>query len=238
MLPEERVFPLPDEASYDLGASLGVPAVTAHRALTTSEDGPQRLGPSTLAGTTVLVQGGAGAVGNAAIQLGAWAGATVIATVSSGAKADLARAAGAHHVVDYTAGDTAAEIRDLAPDGVHIVVEVAPAQNLELDLTVLAPRGTIAIYANNGGDEVPLSVRRTFSTNVRMQFVYLYLVGSEALANAAEDVTAAVREGGLAVGEERGLALHHFPLDDTAAAHQAVEDGVVGKVLVDVSDPT
>jgi NADPH2:quinone reductase len=237
VLPEERVFPLPDEASYDLGASLGVPAVTAHRALTTSEDGPPRLGPSTLAGTTVLVQGGAGAVGNAAIQLGVWAGATVIATVSSDAKAELARAAGAHHVVDYTAGDTAATIRDLAPDGVHIVVEVAPAQNLELDLTVLAPRGTIAIYANNGGDEVPISVRRTFSTNVRMQFVYLYLVGSEALANAAEDVTAAVREGGLDVGQERGLALHHFPLDETAAAHKAVEDGVVGKVLVDVSDP-
>ena len=236
VLPEERVFPLPDEASYDLGASLGVPAVTAHRALTTSEDGPHRLGPSTLDGTTVLVQGGAGAVGNAAIQLGVWAGATVIATVSSDDKGSLARAAGAHHVVDYTAGDTAAAIREVAPHGIDIVVEVAPAQNLELDLTVLSPRGTIAIYANNGGDELSLSVRRTFSTNVRLQFVYLYLVGSEALEHAADDVTAAVREGGLRVGEEHGLPLHHFPLEETAGAHQAVEDGVVGKVLVDVAE--
>jgi NADPH2:quinone reductase len=236
VLPEERVFPLPDTASYDLGASLGVPAVTAHRALTTSEDGPRRLGPGTLENTTVLVQGGAGAVGNAAIQLAAWAGATVISTVSSDTKATLARAAGAHHVVDYTTGDTAAAIRECAPEGVDIVVEVAPAQNLGLDLSVIRSRGTIAIYANNGGDEVPLSVRQTFSTNVRMQFVYLYLVGAEALENAAEDVTAAVREGALAVGEERGLPLHHFPLEETAAAHAAVEDGVVGKVLVDVGD--
>ncbi len=237
VLPEERVFPLPDEASYDLGASLGVPALTAHRALTTSEDGPHRLGPGTLEDMTVLVQGGAGAVGNAAIQLGVWAGATVIATVSNDTKASLARAAGAHHVVDYTAGDTAAAVRDLAPDGVDIVVEVAPAQNLELDLTVLRSRGTIAIYANNGGDEVPLSVRRTFSTNARMQFVFLYLVGSEALSNAAEDVIAAIREGGLGVGEQHGLPLHHFPLEETGAAHRAVEDGVVGKVLVDVAEP-
>jgi NADPH2:quinone reductase len=139
-------------------------------------------------------------------------------------------------VVDYTEGDTAAAIRAHAPDGVDIVVEVAPAQNLVLDLSVIRSRGTIAIYANNGGDEVPLSVRQTFSTNVRMQFVYLYLVGPDALANAAEDVTAAVREGALAVGEDRGLPLHHFPLEDTAAAHAAVEDGVVGKVLVDVGD--
>ena len=79
-------------------------------------------------------------------------------------------------------------------------------------------------------------MRQTFSTNVRMQFVYLYLVGAEALENAAEDVTAAVREGALAVGEEHGLPLHHFPLEEAAAAHAAVEDGVEGKVLVDVGD--
>src|SRR4029079_1057273 len=99
-LREERVSPLRTPSSYVLGASLGVPAVTAHRALTTSEDGPRRLGPGTLENTTVLVQGGAGAVGNAAIQLAAWAGATVISTVSSETKGTLARAAGAHHVVD------------------------------------------------------------------------------------------------------------------------------------------
>lgn len=236
VIPADRVTVLPDAASYDLGASLGVPAVTAHRALTTSEDGPDRLAPGALDGTTVLVAGGAGAVGNAAIQLARWAGATVISTVSSDEKGALATAAGAHHVVNYRDGDTAAAIRDLAPDGVDLVVEVAPAQNLRLDLAVIRPRATIAIYANNGGDEVAISVRETFSTNARFQWVLLYTVGQEALRRAAEDITAAVADGGFRVGEEHGLPLHHFPLERTSEAHAAVEDGAVGKVLVDVAE--
>lgn len=232
VLPVANVAKLPDAASYDLGASLGVPAVTAHRALTTSEDGPDRLAPGALAGMTVLVAGGAGAVGNAAIQLARWAGATVISTVSSDEKAALARAAGAQHVVNYRDGDTAAAIRDLAPEGVDLVVEVAPAQNLRLDLAVIKPRATIAIYANNGGDEVTLSVRETFSTNARFQWVLLYTVGQEALRAAAEDVSAAVADGAYGVGDEHGLPLHHYPLERTAEAHAAVEDGAVGKVLI------
>lgn len=236
VLPVANVAALPDAASYDVGASLGVPAVTAHRALTTSEDGPDRLAPGALAGMTVLVAGGAGAVGNAAIQLARWAGATVITTVSSPEKADLARAAGAHHVVNYREGDAAAAIRDLAPDGVDLVVEVAPAQNLRLDVGVIKPRGTIAIYANNGGDELTLSVRETFSTNARFQWVLLYTVGQAALRAAAEDITAAVADGGFGVGAEHGLPLHHFPLERTADAHAAVESGAVGKVLIEVAD--
>lgn len=235
VLPIDRVVALPDNADFDLGADLGVPAVTAHRALTTSEDGPRRLTPGSFAGRTVLVAGGAGAVGNATIQLARWAGATVLSTVSSAAKAELAAAAGAHHTVDYTEGDTAARIRALAPDGVDVVVEVAPAQNLPLDLAVIRPRGTIAIYANNGGDRVTLDVRQTFSTNARFQWVLLYTVGAQALAEAAEDVNAAVAAGGFGVGEEHGLPLHHYPLERTAEAHAAVEAGAVGKVLIDVA---
>ncbi len=236
VLPVANVTVLPDAASYDLGASLGVPAVTAHRALTTSEDGPTRLAPGALAGMTVLVAGGAGAVGNAAIQLARWAGATVISTVSSDDKATLATAAGADHAVNYREGDTVARIRDLAPDGVDIVVEVAPAQNIRLDVQVIKPRGTIAIYANNGGDEVNISVRETFSTNARFQWVLLYTVGRSALRAAAEDITAAVIDGALGVGDDRGLPLHHYPLERTADAHAAVEGGIVGKVLIDVAD--
>ena len=236
VLPQDRVFPLPEGASFDLGASLGVPAVTAHRALTTSEDGPDRLSPGALAGTTVLVAGGAGAVGNAAIQLAVWAGATVIATVSSDDKAALATRAGAQHTVNYREGDTAAVVRRLAPDGVDIVVEVAPAQNVPLDLAVVRPRGTIAVYANNGGDQVTLNVRETFSLNVRLQFVLLYSLGDRALQAAAEDVTAAIVDGAFGVGEEHGVPLHHFPLERAAEAHQAVEDQAVGKVLVDVGE--
>lgn len=236
VLPVAHVTALPDNASFDVGAALGVPAVTAHRALTTSEGGPDRLSPGAMDGLTVLVAGGAGAVGNAAIQLARWAGATVISTISSDEKGVLATAAGAQHVVNYREGDTAAAIREIAPDGVDIVVEVAPAQNLALDLKVVRPRGTIAVYANNGGDEVTLSVRETFSTNARLQWVLLYTVGQDALRAAAEDVTAAVADGGFAIGEERGLPVHHYPLESTGGAHAAVENGAVGKVLIDVTD--
>ena len=236
VLPLAHVCALPDAASYDVGAALGVPAVTAHRALTTSEDGPSRLTPGALEAMTVLVAGGAGAVGNAAIQLATWAGATVISTVSSDEKAALARAAGAQHVVNYRDGDTAARIRDLAPDGVDIVVEVAPAQNLRMDLQLIKKRGTIAIYANNGGDEVTLGVRETFSTNARFQWVLIYSVGEAALRAAADDVTAAVADGAFGVGDEHGLPVHHYPLERTAEAHAAVEGGAVGKVLIDVTD--
>ncbi len=235
VLPVGHVTALPDSASYDVGAALGVPAVTAHRALTTSEDGPDRLAPGALAGRTVLVAGGAGAVGNAAIQLARWAGATVISTVSSADKAALATAAGAHHTVDYRETDVVAAVRALAPDGVDIVVEVAPAQNLRHDVQVIRPRGTIAIYANNGGDEVTLSVRETFSTNARFQWVLLYTVGHAALRTAAEDITAALVDGAFGIGEEHGLPVHHYPLEQASAAHAAVEGGAVGKVLLDVA---
>ena len=233
--PAARVFPLPDGASYDLGASLGVPAVTAHRALTASEGGPDRLAPGALDGAVVLVAGGAGAVGNAAIQLARWAGATVVTTISSDEKARLARAAGAHHTVNYREQDAEKEILAIAPDGVDIVVEVAPAQNNPLDLAVTRVRGTIAIYANNGGDEVVLEVRATFSRNLRYQFVLLYTLGQDLVDAAAEDINAAVAAGALRVGEDAGVPLHHYALEDLAAAHDAVENGAVGKVLVDVA---
>jgi NADPH2:quinone reductase len=233
--PASHVVPLPDGASFDLGASLGVPAVTAHRALTSGELGPSRLGPGTMAGMTVLVAGGAGAVGNAAIQLARWSGATVVTTVSGPEKAALATAAGAHHVVNYREGDTEAAIRALAPDGVDLVVEVAPAQNNDLDRAVAKTHATIAVYANNGGDELRLPLRETFSNNLRYQFLILYTLDERFLQAAVEDVSEAVRAGALRVGEDAGVPLHHYPLDRTAAAHDAVEGGVVGKVLLDIA---
>jgi NADPH2:quinone reductase len=126
VLPAERIFPLPESAGFDVGASLGVPAITAHRALTTAEDGPRRLRPGAFDGKIVLVSGGAGAVGHAAIQLAKWAGAVVITTVSGPEKAALATAAGANHVINYRETSAAAEIRRIAPEGVDQIVEVAP----------------------------------------------------------------------------------------------------------------
>jgi NADPH:quinone reductase len=233
-LPAARVVRLPEGTSFDIGASLGVPAMTAHRALTVSEDGPARLHPGALAGKVVLVAGGAGAVGHAAIQLARWAGATVVTTISSPAKAALATAAGAHHVINYRDGDAANAIRKVAPDGVDLVVEVAIAANSQLNIAVIKPRASIAIYANDGGSEFTLHIRENMIKNVRYQFVLLYTAGDTALAAAAEDITVALVDGALPVGEDAGLPLHRFPLANTADAHQAVQDGAVGKVLIDV----
>jgi len=234
--PASRVVALPDAASYDLGASVGVPAVTAHRALTSAEGGPARLGPGALDGKVVLVAGGAGAVGNAAVQLARWAGAMVVTTVSRGEKAALARAAGAHHVVNYRDTDAAKEILAIAPAGVDIAVEVAPAQNIEIDLEVVRVHGLVSIYANNGGDELTFPLRAAFGKNLRFQFLILYTLHEDLVRAAAEDVTAAIEAGALRVGEDAGLPLHHFPLEDLAAAHDTVEGGAVGKVLLDIAE--
>lgn len=236
IIPARQVVTLPDNASFDLGASLGVPFVTAHRCLTVAEKGPSRLGPGALAGRTVLIAGGAGAVGNAAIQLARWSDAAVISTVSSPAKARLAAAAGADHMIDYRQEDVVAEIGKIAPNGVDSIVEVAPSANAALDSAVIARHGSVAIYANNGGDEFTLPVRALMVPNARLQFVLLYNAPAEAKARALEDVAAAGLDAAVGVGEAHGLPLHHFPLEQASAAHAAVEGAAVGKVLIDVTD--
>ncbi|WP_329131070.1 NADPH:quinone reductase [Streptomyces sp. NBC_01476] len=234
-LPSRQAVALPEHASFELGASLGIPALTAHRLLTVADGGPQRLAVGALDGRTVLVAGGAGAVGNAAIQLARWAGATVITTVSSAEKAALATAAGAHHVVNYRERDAAAEIRRIAPDGVHIVAEVAPGANAALDVAVTAPDAVVAFYADDSGT-MTVPVRPSMFTNIRWQGVLVYTVPRTAKDHAVAAVTAAVADGAVRVGEEAGLPLHRFPLARTGDAHAAVEAGAVGKVLVEVAE--
>ncbi len=235
VLPVARVVKLPAGTSFDIGAAMGVPALTAHRALTVLEGGPSRLHPGALEGKIVLVAGGAGAVGHAAIQLARWAGATVITTISTEEKAALARAAGAHHIVNYRSADAAAAITAIAPDGVDIVVEVSIVRNAVLDAEIVGSRAVVSMYADDGGDTAAVAVRPNMVKNTRYQFVLLYTIGPEALSAAIEDVTAALIAGVLPVGEQHGLPLLRFPLDQTAGAHRAVQEGVVGKVLIDVS---
>ena len=235
VVPARQVVLLGAGPSFELGAALGIPFLTAHRCLTVAESLPDRLGPGSLTGHTVLVQGGAGAVGNAAIQLARWADATVIATVSSPHKAQLAAAAGASHVVDYREQDVVAEVRKIAPKGVGAIVEVSAATNAAVDAQVIGLHGAVAMYADDGGAEVTVPVRAQMVPNARWQFVLVYTEPERAKAIAVEDVNAAVLDGAVRVGQDAGLPLHVFPLAETAQAHRAVEDGAVGKVLVDVT---
>jgi NADPH:quinone reductase len=236
VLPSRQAVELPDDASFDLGASLGIPALTAHRALTLVSDGPRTLGPGALEGRTILVAGGAGAVGNATIQLARWSGARVLTTVSSPEKATLATAAGADHVINYRDGDPAKEIKTLAPEGVDLIVEVSPAANAELDRTVLGPGGAIACYSASAPDEeARIPVFPAMWNNQAWHGILVYTVSAEVKDRAVADVSTAVAAGALRVGPEAGLPLHHFPLECTGEAHDAVEGGAVGKVLIDVA---
>src|SRR3984885_10582908 len=215
-LPARQAAPLPDGASFELGATLGVPAMTAHYCL--FSDGP-------VTGQTVLVAGGAGAVGHFSIELAKRAGARVIATVSSAAKAALAEKAGADLVVNYRTADAAEQIRAFAP-AVDRVIEVALGANLLLDLSVARAGTTVVTYAAESADPV-LPVRGCMTANVILRFVLLYGVPRAELESAAADVTAA-----LAAGDLTGLPVHKYPLDHVAAAHDAAEGGVIGKIIV------
>jgi NADPH2:quinone reductase len=219
---------------FDLGAALGIPFLTAHRTLTVLEDGPVHLHSGALQDRVVLVAGGAGAVGNAAIQLARWADATVLTTVSSPAKAQLARAAGADHVIDYRTEDVARIVRGISPRGVDIVVEVAPAANAALDTAVIAHHGVVACYADDGGPEITLPVRKLMGPNARWQIVLVYTEPAAAKGRAVADISRAVADGAIGVGESAGLPLHHFALDRAADAQRAVAAATVGKVLVDL----
>jgi len=216
VVPERQAVPLPDGASFDLGASLGVPAMTAHYCLFC--DGP-------VTGQTVLVAGGAGAVGHFAIELAKRAGARVVTTVSSPEKAALAGKAGADLVVNYRSADAAPQVRAFAP-AVDRVIEVALGANLALDLALARPGTTIVTYAAEAADPV-LPVRACMTANVILRFVLLYGIPAAALDRAAADITAA-----FAAGDLTGLPVRKFPLDAIAAAHQAAEAGPVGKIIV------
>jgi NADPH:quinone reductase len=216
VVPERQAVLLPDGASFDLGASLGVPALTAHYCL--FSDGP-------VTGQTVLVAGGAGAVGHFAIELAKRAGARVIATVSSSAKAALAEKAGADLVVNYRTADVAEQIRAFTP-AVDRVIEVALGADLALDLSVSRVGTTIVTYAAEAVDPV-LPVRAAMTASVVLRFMLLYSLPSAALDQAAADITAALAAGDLTV-----LPVSKFSLAGVAAAQEAAEAGFAGKIIV------
>ena len=221
IVPAEHAIALPESASFELGASLGVPALTASYCLSS---------PDPVAGRSVLISGGAGAVGHAAIELARFEDAGhVVATVSGPEKATLAHAAGAHTVVNYREPDAAEQIRAAAPAGIDRFVEVALHENLELDLAVAAPQALITTYAADDTSVAQVPVRQLMAPNLTLRFMLLYTVPPAELQAAIERTSAALAAGALTT-----LPIHHFTLDQIEAAHDAVEQGVVGKVVVDL----
>lgn len=220
VVPVGRAVPLPGDAPDELGACLGVPAVTAAHCLLVRGEGREALRDR-----TVLVAGGAGAVGHYAIELAKHAGARVVTTVSSDEKGELARAAGADLVVNYREPDVLERIQGFT-DRVDRVVEVALGANLELDLALAGAGTVIAVYANEPDDPV-IPTRRLMVANTSISYVLLYGVPEDELAAAVSWTAEAAGQGALSP-----LPVTRYGLDDIVAAHEAVEQGAVGKVIL------
>ena len=220
VVPLKQVVQLPQGASLEQGACLGIPGITAHRAVPVA---------GSVEGRTVLVQGGAGAVGACAVQLAHQAGARVIATCRSESDKEIASRAGGDEVL-LTTANLAERIRAIAPDGVHHIVEVAFGANIKTDTEVLAQGGSVATYATN----VPMPetpVWQLAFVNARLFFVGSDDVPTEAKLEATRDINKALQGGwqGLDIAEI-------VPLDQIALAHELLERPVKpGRVIVAVT---
>jgi NADPH2:quinone reductase len=209
-LPLDNIARLPDNTGFSEGACLGVPAMTAHCCL--FSDG-------SIAGQDVLVTGGAGAVGNYAIQLAKWAGARVIATVSSDAKALVARQAGADLIVNYRNDDTIEAVKDFTGGiGVDRAVDVDFGGNLETLLGTVRTGGVIATYASRGNETPGVPAYPAMMLSLTAKFVLLPTVSDALRSRAKSDIVRWL---------EAGHAIHRiaqeFPLDQIADCHALVE---------------
>jgi NADPH2:quinone reductase len=219
-LPSAQAVLLPEGASFQAGACLGIPALTAYAALLA--DGP-------VEGQTVLVTGGAGAVGRYAIQFARLRGAQVIATVSSPEKQALAESAGAHWVVNYRTEDVAARVAEITT-GVDRIVEVEFGGNLATSLQVLQVGGTIATYASQ---RVPTPTVPFYELMYR-SLVVRHVLTFQTPERLLQEAVSAI-EGWLAEDQLSHHIHSTYPLAETVAAHQAVEQGTVGKVLIQIA---
>jgi NADPH2:quinone reductase len=221
-VPAAQAVRLPDGVDFEAGACMGIPAMTAEACL--FSDGP-------LDGKTVLVTGGAGAVGHYAIQLAKWSGARVIATAGRAETVAACRDAGADLVIDYKRERVAERLRDATGGaGIDRVVEVEFGGNLETSLAAIKENGVIAAYASMGAPTPPLPFYPLMFKAVTLRLVLVYILSPEARRRSIANLTAALEAGALT----HPLA-GRFPLDDIARAHEAVEAGnKLGQILVSI----
>jgi NADPH:quinone reductase-like Zn-dependent oxidoreductase len=226
VVPSAQAVRLADNVSFESGASLGVPAMTAHRCLFADGD---------LRGKRVLVQGGAGAVGNAAILLAKWAGAWVAATVSREEQAEVARAAGADFVVNRHEEDVAQTVRSATGGhGVDRIVDVDISANIDVAVACLARDGVVTAYST----ETPQAMLTipffpALLGGFSFRFVYVYSMPQEAMRQATEEISACAASGAYAPRIAKTYAL-----DELVEAHQFQESGTaVGKIIVRIQNP-
>ena len=221
-LSADHAVPLADEVSFEEGACIGIPAMTAHRCLFAS-------GGGSMTGMTVLVTGGAGAVGHYAIQLAKWAGANVIATVSSDVKAARASESGADHTVNYRTENVAARVLELTDgQGADRIVEVDFGGNLAVSKQVIAMNGAIGCYASTGDREPAVEYQAFSRKNATVHFVLVYSEPESAKRQAVEDISRAIADSALA----HPIAAT-MPLDEIVAAHELQEsNAAIGNIIL------
>jgi NADPH:quinone reductase-like Zn-dependent oxidoreductase len=213
----DQTVPLPDALDFDAGACLGVPAMTAHRCVLA--DGP-------VAGLTVLVQGGAGAVGHLAVQVARLAGARVLATVGGPEGAAHARAAGAEAVIDRRREDVPARVAALtAGAGVDRIVEVDFAANAAADAAMLRPNGWLASYSCSSDPRPVLDYYAFARKGLNLRFIQGFNLPAAARDDAIAFVARHAAGLRIAIGAR-------FPLDRIADAHARVEGGGIGNTVV------
>ena len=218
-LPAIQAVPLPAAISFEAGACLGIPALTAWHAIDIA---------GTASGKTLLIAGGAGAVAHYAIQFAKARGATVITTVSSPEKAKVAREAGADHTIDYKTENVGERVMALTKGGVDAVIELDLTANAALLPAVLRPRGTVAVYGTGPQAQIPASF--CLVNNIALKFMLVYELTPDERARAVADISAMLEGNRLIHNVART-----FPLADIVAAHEMVEQGrAIGNVIVQV----
>lgn len=221
-VPAQQAVPLPDAADFLTGATLGIPACTAHRCV--FSNGPVQ-------GLNVLAVGGAGVVGRYVIQLAKWGGATVFTTVGSEAQAALAREAGADHVINYRTESVQQVIATLTNGrGVDRIAELDFSGNLQANVALLAHNGVIAAYFNRTTQEPPLPFLPLMLKAASIHFILVYLLSPQERQRAIEDIDGALRAGALKPHIGRV-----YSLEETALAHADIDESrLTGNALIQI----
>jgi NADPH:quinone reductase len=219
VLPGRQAVTLPAAASFDDGACLGIPALTAYHAVTI--DGPVK-------GQTILIHAGAGAVGHYAVQIAKAKGASVITTVSSAEKAAHARAGGADQTINYRSEDVGARVKEITGGkGVDRIIDMDITANAKFIPSVLKPKGTVVIYGI-GGPEATIPAQFCLTSQIQLKFFLVYDLDDATREAALADLTTMLGRSTL-----KHTVAATYPLDQVVAAHQAVESGkMMGNVVI------